>query len=311
MGPFGVERGRHQGYEAVRLLAAGLSATFLPGLGLVGVSLCHAGAELLGRTENLARYASEGSTLGIPLLHPWANRLPGARYRAGGADVELDVGSPLLHLDGNGLPIHGVVGPRLPWRVVAERADEVAAALTAELDYSAPELLAVFPFPHRLRQEVSLAADGLTIATELTPTADRAVPISFGFHPYLVLPGLPRAQWRFEAPPLERLVLDARSLPTGVRDPWPGLAGPLDRDYDDGFAGVGDGTAFALAGGGRRIEVTFLEGYPYAQLFAPPGQEYVCVEPMTAPTGALASGEGLRFAAPGKTFRAAFRVAVS
>jgi galactose mutarotase-like enzyme len=72
-----------------------------------------------------------------------------------------------------------------------------------------------------------------------------------------------------------------------------------------------DGAAFALAGGGRRIEVTFLEGCPYAQLFAPPERDYACVEPMTPPTTALVSGDGLRFAEPGRSFRAAFRIAVA
>ena len=45
--------------------------------------------------------------------------------------------------------------------------------------------------------------------------------------------------------------------------------------YDDGFDKVPDGPTFALAGGDRRIEVTFEKGYPAAQLFAPPGEDLV------------------------------------
>jgi galactose mutarotase-like enzyme len=110
---------------------------------------------------------------------------------------------------------------------------------------------------------------------------------------------------------MRRLLLDGRRVPTGEEEPYDGLSGTLDRDYDDGFTGVPDGTRFALEGGGRRVEVTFVEGYPFAQVFAPPGQDFVCLEPMTAPANALGSGLGLRVADPGETFRASFRVSVT
>jgi galactose mutarotase-like enzyme len=291
--------------------SADIEAAFLPGVGMVGASLRHRGEELLGRTDNLVRYESEGSTMGIPLLHPWANRIAGTSYDAAGRSVQLDPGSALLHLDANGLPIHGIVGPRLPWRVLGSGADDLGAQLVAEADLSTPEMLAVFPFAHRVRQTVSLAADGLTVETTITPSGDTPVPVSFGYHPYLTLPGVPREAQLLEVPPMRRLLLDAHGIPTGSEEPYAGLAGGLDRDYDDGFAGVADGATFALSGGSRRVEVTFLDGYPFAQIFAPPGQDFICFEPMTAPTNALSSGDGLRLAEPGGPFTASFRISVS
>ena len=70
------------------------------------------------------------------------------------------------------------------------------------------------------------------------------------------------------------------------------------------------GEPFAVAGGGRRIEVAFDEGYPVAQVFAPPGKELICFEPMTAPTNALVTGDGLRAVAPGERAAAQFAVRV-
>ena len=61
-----------------------------------------------------------------------------------------------------------------------------------------------------------------------------------------------------------------------------------------------DGIAFSVAGGGRTITVTFLEGYRYAQIYTPPGGRLICFEPMTAPTNALKSGAGLETLAPGE-----------
>jgi aldose 1-epimerase len=55
--------------------------------------------------------------------------------------------------------------------------------------------------------------------------------------------------------------------------------------------------------------VEFEAGYAFGQVFAPTDQEFVCLEPMTAPTNALVSGQG-PVAAPGDEFRAVYTIAV-
>ena len=81
------------GYDAVRLAAGELEATWAPGAGMAGASLRHRGEELLGLRDGLRAYAERGRTMGIPLLHPWANRLGGDDYEAAGRSVLLPVDS--------------------------------------------------------------------------------------------------------------------------------------------------------------------------------------------------------------------------
>src|SRR5204862_8098848 len=128
-----------------------------------------------------------------------------------------------------------------------------------------------------LALEVELAEDALTIATIVRATGDESVPISFGWHPYLTLPGVPRRDCEVALPVRARAELDARGLPTGRVDPVEVETAPLgDRTYDDMFPELAEPPVFSLAGGGRRIEVEFGQGYPVAQVYAPPGEEYVC-----------------------------------
>jgi galactose mutarotase-like enzyme len=54
----------------------------------------------------------------------------------------------------------------------------------------------------------------LEIDVELAVTGDAPVPVTFGFHPYVTLPGLDRSQWLVELPVTSRMVLDERMLPT-------------------------------------------------------------------------------------------------
>ena len=72
-----------------------------------------------------------------------------------------------------------------------------------------------------------------------------------------------------------------------------------------------DRSVFALSGAGRRLTVEFLEGYTHAQVFAPPEEDCVALEPMMAPANALASGRSLRVVAPGGERRAVFRIGVA
>ena len=79
-------------FDAVVLAAGDLEATFIPPAGMLGASLRHDGDELLDRSVAVAEYVAHGKTTGIPLLHPWANRLEGERYTVAGRDVVLRAG---------------------------------------------------------------------------------------------------------------------------------------------------------------------------------------------------------------------------
>ncbi len=273
---------------------------------MLGASLRHKGVEILRRLDDLAASAAKGSTAGIPFLYPWANRLSAPRYKKAGPEVVLDPASPLLHFDPNGLPIHGVPWPHLKWTVVEKQADRV----TAGLDWTCPDLLAVFPYPHRLTMTASLQADGLAIAT-VVHAGDKPVPVSFGFHPYIGVPDVPRSEWRLTLPRMQHLALDANGIPTGAETAFDGLDAPLGaRAFDDGFALLGGEATLSIAGGGRRISIDLIEGFQNTQVFAPKDKDFIALEPMTAPTNALISGEGLRLVVPDAAFRTLFRIRV-
>jgi galactose mutarotase-like enzyme len=197
--------------------------------------------------------------------------------------------------------------------VIDSGADAKSARLAAELDFgAAAELLAAFPFPHLLRIEVRLEQNVLTIRTTVTPNGDTPVPIAFGYHPYLRIPEVPREDWEIALPIRQRLLLDERMIPTGRREKVESPRGPLGvRAFDDGFTDLLAGEPFIVSGGERAIAVSFVERYPFAQVYSPPGAAFICFEPMTAPTNALASSADLPVVSPGESFSALFAITVS
>jgi aldose 1-epimerase len=305
-----VRMGMVDGEPSVTLAAGQLEASFLPGLGLLGTSLRHRGEELLALPGGVEGYR-DGHVTGLPLLAPWANRLAGWRYRAAGVEVDLD--GLDLHTDPGGLPIHGTLTAHRGWRLERLAADADRAVLEAGLDYGDwPELLAAFPFPHRLTVTFALQGASLAVTTTLAATGDRPVPVAFGWHPYLRLPGAPRAAWRLLLPSRTHLELDDRGLPTGKAADEPAEAAPVgERTFDDLYTLDADPAErrLGLEAAGRRLVVGYGDGYDHAQVFAPPGAEFVCLEPMTAPTAALATGAS-PLVAPGDSFSARFTIEV-
>ncbi len=311
--PGSVSDGEAGGLVTITLASPeGLEATFVPGAGMVGSSLRDLGQELLGQRGGLEAWREKSSTFGIPLLYPWANRLGAGRYEAAGHSVEIPEGAPLVHRDANGLPIHGLLFAAPDWEVVQSGPEPGGAGVLARLDWGAdPRRLELFPYPHSLEVSVRLVGLRLEVATTVLAGDDGPVPVAFGWHPYLALPGVPRSEWEIEFPLSRRLAADERQLPTGGEEEALVAAGPLgNRTFDDGYAGVAPGTACSVGDGVRRVTVEMTDGYPYAQLYAPADTDVVCFEPMTAPTNALVSGEGLRVVEPGESFTATFGIAV-
>jgi aldose 1-epimerase len=249
------------------LRAADLEADVVPETGMVVASLRRDGRELLALRGGLEAYRERGSTFGVPLLYPFANRLSAVRSeRIDAAAARTD----------DGLPIHGLPAARGPWLV--QEADETH--VRAVLDWDDP----AFPPAHQVEVTHALSAAGLTVTTRII---GRGVPVAFGWHPYLAID---RASTVVSIPVTVRHLLDERGLPTGETEDVEPFAGVLgDRTYDDLFDAPPLGTAFRAGD----VELVFEAGAPYAQVFAPPGQPLIAFEPMTAPTNALITGDHL------------------
>lgn len=291
----------------------GIDVSFAPGAGMIGCSLLHRGEELLGQRAGLRCYAEAGKTMGIPLLYPWANRIGERRFALAGGEVNLDLPGLQLATDAAGLPMHGLLAGAANWEVLRHEPSGDGGVLAARFDFAAqPALLAAFPFPHEIGFEAALDGAELTVTVTVRPSGEVAVPVAFGFHPYLRLPDVPRAEWKVEVPVRERVLLDERMRPTGAEEPVEIAPGPLgSRTFDDAFRAPPAGEPFVIAGGGRRLELRFGESYRFAQVYAPSDDDVIAIEPMTAPTNALVSDEDLPLVSPGDTFAARFTLAIA
>lgn len=284
----------------VVLTAGDYEVHMRPDRAMLCTSLRHRGEEFVAWARSITQFRA-GQATAIPLVHPWVNRL--ARWGYG----DVDLRGLTLPTDTNGLPIHGNLYAA-PF-TVAERDD---TRVVASLDYGASaERLRAFPFPHIVTVEAELDSErGLSLTTTVTPTADRAVPVSFGWHPYLRLPRNGRNTWELCWPACEHMELDDHQIPTGKRAPQPAERTPIGRrTFDDHYA-LGADREFTVATDGCALTLTFGHTYPFAVLYVPPRRQLLAIEPMTAEIDALGRGTAPSCASD-DTFAATFTLSVS
>ena len=165
----------------------------------------------------------------------------------------------------NGLPMHGLLAGSADGRSSARPAT-ARCSPRRSTSAQAGGLTAAFPFPHTLTLEADAARPAtLTIATTVDADAGgRPVPIAFGYPP---VPAPPGRRSRGRGRSRCRCARRCRST-TGCSRPASAIPvtvepGPLGaRTFDDAYVAPADAAPFVLAGGGRRIELAFLDGLP-------------------------------------------------
>jgi galactose mutarotase-like enzyme len=281
------------------------TATYVPEANMLCASLKVDSVERLDQRKGVEAYATSGSTMGIPLLYPWANRLGARSFDAASMHVEIPDDPGRIHVDETGTPIHGVIPALMPF----DASTPTEGTITGTLSWTSDELLALFPFAHELELTATVEHHALSVATTVTAAHGNPVPVSFGFHPYLKLLGAPRTEWTVELPSCNALTLDERMLPTGERKPHQEQTLRLaEHAFDNAYELTTEQARFRASADAQRITVEFETGYRFAQVFSPRDADFVCFEPMTATGNALVSGDGLRVLEPGEQARAAFRI---
>ena len=260
---------------------------------------------------------------GIPFLAPWANRISGGGFWADGKRYifNSDLGS--VHVAPDGIAIHGMLSLSPLWEVTSVAADHNSAHVTSRLDFwKYPELMANWPFAHEYEMTYTLRGGALEVSTSVKNLSDEPMPVVIGFHPYFNIPGVPRAEWTAHVAARKHVQTDAKLVATGEFTPndLPGQISLRDHNFDDGFTDLvrgSDGRAtFSVQAGDKKIEVIYGPKYQVAVVYSPPGQNYICFEPMAAITNGInLAREGkypeLQSAAPGATWAENFWVQFS
>jgi aldose 1-epimerase len=270
-----------------------------PDLGGALTSLTRGGVPILRPTPPGAGDVLD--TACFPLV-PFANRVAGGVFQVGGRAVRLPV---MLRFAPHAL--HGD-GWQARWSVAAH------APTSVDLTLERPGDPDGWPWRYRAKLRFAIDPRGLTVDLTLTNADATPMPAGLGLHPYFVRTA--GARLSLEASGVWRT--DDSRIPVALVPPgevvdWstgPALCDvpPVDHAYA-GWTGEA-----RLTGGGRTVVLQADPVARWVQVYAPPGEAYVCVEPVSHRPDALnaPAGEvsGLTWLAPGETMALRMRISV-
>ncbi|MGI9129285.1 MAG: aldose epimerase [Roseomonas sp.] len=261
-------------------------ALICPEQGAAFTALQWRGRNVLVPTPEGARHPG---AYGAFWMLPWANRLDGGRIA--GHVVPINRAA-------EGTAIHGLARD-LPWEVISATADHALLQ----------QRLALAPFDYTARLAVSLAADGLLMEMTLRHEGTAPVPYGMGWHPWFTR----SAATTLHLNATQRASHDARGLPqnfipcTGIAVDEAGLIG-----LDNFFVGW-DGVARLISPAGTITLTAKGDFAAGVQVYAPPVQPVICIEPVSHMPDAsnrpvLAAAAPMRVLAQGQSLHGTIRL---
>jgi galactose mutarotase-like enzyme len=267
------ERTGAGGWPALALFVGEAEVEVLPQRGALVSRYRVAQTEVLWLDESTVAEVNASVRGGIPLLFPNAGPLPNGQWRGGP------------------LPQHGFAR-RCAFEVTKTFVDASTARIELQLTPNETSR-AGYPFDFEATYAVSLVGEKLLLEWRLVNRSTVTMPWHFGLHPYFAAPDKTKARvdargtraWdntnqryvAYQSPEFEFGVVDLHLL-----DP---VVPAVDFERGDG----------------RTIRLEWSAPYSTLVMWTLPDKPFVCVEPWTAPTGALASEEGLQYLAPDAT----------
>lgn len=233
----------------------------------------------------------------FPLV-PYSNRIADGRFTYESHTYQLPINMPP-----EPHAIHGD-GWQAAWAVEASTPTE--ATLVYETENA--------PIAHKSRQLFALREDGLTAALELTNTGPHRLPFGFGHHPYF-----PKSEGLTLKAAVDDVWLpDERKLPEekiSVPEIWdfnsPKNLAAL--ELDNCFTGFGGKAEMHWPESGLSLSIEADRIFGHLVVFVPPGEGFVCVEPVSNVTNGIhqliagRNDTGLKVLEPGTMLEASMR----
>jgi aldose 1-epimerase len=258
----------------ITLRQGAAQASLLPHLGGAVGSFTIEGRAVLRPTPEHATDPLE--TACFPLV-PYPNRIAAGRFTFAGKAYAIPPNHPAFPH-----PLHGL-GWLKPWAVTAQAQNTAALTCSHKADEN-------WPWDWSATQRFELSEHALRITLELVNGAEQAMPAGLGLHPYFVR----RAgdALRFAAAGVwhnDEAMLPVRPGAADALGDFMHGAMPSERSLIDncffGWTGA--------ANWGEAVTVT-ATGSSFLHVYAPPGEDFVCLEPTSQMPDALNQADFLK-----------------
>ncbi|MDC6367323.1 MULTISPECIES: aldose 1-epimerase [Flavobacteriaceae] len=225
------------------------------------------------------------------ILFPFPNRLKGGVYQYGGKKYTF----PINEIERNN-SIHGFIRDHdFTQKNIQVLNDAVNMAFSYTF-HGEP----YYPFPFNFEVSYHIKNDYFRIAFSIKNTGNGKMPFGLGWHPYFVLKG----NEKIKIPGVTEYLVDNNFIPTGnTLDFESKYFVPDNTFYNATFKALDvKKPIYKIFSKDDVIELRCSENFGFLQLYTPPDQQTVAIEPMTCCIDAFNNGIGLMELKPLEVF---------
>ena len=246
------------------------------------------GHELIREMSPLAYNKTYASSI----LFPFANRIKDGTYEFNGEKFQFEINEKELN---NAL--HGLVFNQEFKVISTETQDDYAAVV---LNYQALKRNSAFPYTYTIQLEYVLRQNTLDLTVEVKNTDSKTFPFTLGWHPYFLSTDLYHSSVRFDAN--KKLKLCNRNITEGVEDFK--ISDNLkvqDQFMDDCYILNSGNIEFLTPK--YKLHLSASEKESFLQLYTPPFENAIAIEPTTGVSDSFNNGIGLKTLEPQETYK--------
>ncbi|WP_298551466.1 aldose 1-epimerase [uncultured Algibacter sp.] len=230
-------------------------------------------------------------TYASSILFPFANRIKDGKYKFKGKTFQFDINEKKLNN-----AIHGLVYNKT-FEVVDKKATETYASI--KLEYQEENMSNGFPFKYAVYLEYVLTKNTLDLNIEIKNTDLKTFPFTIGWHPYFLSKNLCESSIIFDSN--KKLKLDHRNITDAVISNKEVKGFVVDnKSLDDCF--ILDSNSVLFKTPNYSLILKSSEKDSFLQLYTPPLENTMAIEPTTGVSDSFNNGIGLKELQPSDVY---------
>lgn len=247
------------------------------------IALSHDGNDIIKDLENKPYDLSQAGAI----LFPFANRIKGGAYNFKGETYQLECNEP----DADNA-IHGLVfNKTFSLDIIDEKADRAKVRLS----YTEKHPPEGFPFKYDIEVTYTLNESELILKVNVRNIGESPFPFNLGWHPYFCVDDFDTSFLAFNSH--KQVIFNDDMIALGIAEAViPNPYSLKDKTLDDCFLLLDKTVEFYT----NRYKIS-IEGKPksnYLQIYAPPGEKRLAIEPMTGISDSFNHKRGIHILKP-------------
>lgn len=235
-------------------------------------------------------YASYSKSHAGAILFPFANRIDGGKYQFKGRSYTLPCNEP--ERDN---AIHGLIFNKTFY---VDETYEGSKSATVVLSYTENSPPQGFPFPYKIELKYTLKEDALSLEVKVHNIGNENFPFNLGWHPYFCVNNFDTSFLSFKS--RKQVIFNYNLISLGIAEiAIPDPYSLKDKTLDDCYV-LFDKTV-ELYTDDYTIGISGKPKSDYLQIYAPPKEKRIAIEPMTGISDSFNHKRGIYILRPNHT----------